>query len=457
MLSALTYPVRQPYRIRWITEIFYGVSAVVIVLLVIFNLIVSGYNTVTVVVANPNITDPKWWAPSWVPKGLRVIRTAPGECEPAVLPVNTELRTNSSLPLFTYTLLNTYGEHELAHAPYKANPLDSCRVHDMEMSIETKAIALEVTARVWCDIASNATRSRQFEVRFKNTQDAQFREDTIAEYMADRHNAGDSAHEQISQAGPTKDPILNVVGVVDVLSSDLTQILRMQWITWPTNDNYPEMGYVSWDATSETPHGTSALTIGALDASAGHYVTTDEDIISYFLDMNITMANLFIAIRDAIHLDLGHITPANIYVNRTMFNTLVVPDDYYAKVGSRIPPSHPDAHDYRAPSWGWGSAPSPNASWAQAFASTNQPVHNITLPVVLPSPNPPTVIDIMYLCPQYQLKSWGSLFMALFTGTFAMYASFYGLFAWLGPMLDRERNGPQPLELLVDQRNIESA
>ncbi|KAG8718173.1 hypothetical protein FRC09_013069 [Ceratobasidium sp. 395] len=425
-----------------------------------FAVVVSEYDTVTVILANPNITDPnQWWAPDWVPKGLRVIRTVPGECEPAVLPVNTELRTNSSLPLFTYTLLSTFDQHGLAQAPYKANPLNSCHVAYMSILMETKALTLDITARVWCEVASNVTRSRQFEARFKTTQDSRFRDDSFYEYMVQRGYTGYTSEEAgpISQLGPPKDTILNVLGVIDGLSSDLTQLLRMQWITRFASDTLrkgiPEIGYVFWEDPSGTPHSTSALSIGALDASAGHYLLSQN--ISYFLDMNITVANLFVAIRDAIHLDVGNITPANIYVNRSMFNNLIVSNNYYTDVASRIPLNHPEDH-FNAPSWGWGYAPGPNASWAQAFASTTQPVNNITLPISIPLPTPPSVIDIMYLCPQYQLKSWGSLFMALFTGTFTTYASLYGLFAWFGPMLDRKQNGPQPLELLVDQRNREA-
>ncbi|KAG9128578.1 hypothetical protein FRC07_000011 [Ceratobasidium sp. 392] len=323
------------------------------------------------------------------------------------------------------------------------------------MSIETKMISFDITTGLSCEVASNPARSRKFSAHFSNAQDAKWRFDTIVEYMADQSYYEEGSNDVISRDGPPKDPFLHVLGVVDALSSDLTELLRMQWIIWLSNSTLrskiPELGSVYWNAVkNQTPHGPLALSIGAFDAEKGQY--SGKEDISYFHKMNTTMANLFVALRDAIYLDLGYDTPANVYVNRSMFNSTIVPDSYYPKFVSQIPYDH-EFSDFSAPSWGWGSAPGPNMSWAQAFASTDQPVNNITLPIIISSPLPPSVINIMYLCPQCQVKSWGSLFMALFTGTFSAYASLYGLFAWLGPILDRERNGPQPLELLEDQHN----
>ncbi|KAG8763749.1 hypothetical protein FRC12_008427 [Ceratobasidium sp. 428] len=179
-----------------------------------------------------------------------------------------------------------------------------------------------------------------------------------------------------------------------------------------------------WGTASESPHDPEALGIGASSNAMTVYYSDEEDV-SYFRDMNTTVGNLFVAIRDAIHLDVGYVEPSNIYVNRTMFRQLIAPDDYFHELASRMPPDRSKNDDFSSLSWGWGWAPGDNASWAQAFASIDQPVNNITLPIKLPSPNPPSVIDIMYLCPQYRLKSWGSLFMALFTGIVKLSTKLY--------------------------------
>lgn len=117
----LTYPVEQPYRIRRITEIFYLSSFVLLALLItlngmctraivfdyhssaVFLAALVGYDVVTVLLPNPNVTNyEQWWAPAKLPDALK-IRTKPGECQPTRLPMGTPLKTNSSLPLFTYS------------------------------------------------------------------------------------------------------------------------------------------------------------------------------------------------------------------------------------------------------------------------------------------------------------------------------------------------------------------
>ncbi|KAG9122088.1 hypothetical protein FRC07_001680 [Ceratobasidium sp. 392] len=79
-------------------------------------------------------------------------------------------------------------------------------------------------------------------------------------------------------------------------------------------------------------------------------------------------------------------------------------------------------------------------TWSQALTDTDEPVKNITLPVILPPNYGPSVFDINYLCPVYQRKSWGSLVISVFTGTLSMLATVYGLFVWLAPALDKHRH-----------------
>jgi hypothetical protein len=109
-------------------------------------------------------------------------------------------------------------------------------------------------------------------------------------------------------------------------------------------------------------------------------------------------------------LDLGRITPENIYLNKTAFNSLirVEPNFSLQMIGS-------DNTYYGACSWSRGCA-SLNTTWAQALTGTNDPYHNISLPIILPSPVPPSVIDITYLCPIYVRKSLGNLLVSVFAG-----------------------------------------
>ncbi|KAG8692757.1 hypothetical protein FRC08_009555 [Ceratobasidium sp. 394] len=132
---------------------------------------------------------------------------------------------------------------------------------------------------------------------------------------------------------------------------------------------------------------------------------------------------------------------------------MIALDAYFPRLTSLMSTYYPDDVKNGACSWGWGCAPSFNVTWAQALTSTDQPVNNLTLPLSLPSPLPPSVVDMVYLCPQYQLKSWGSLLIAVFTGTFTMYVTIYEIFAWIAPLLDRKRKGPQPWERFITQQS----
>lgn len=79
---------------------------------------------------------------------------------------------------------------------------------------------------------------------------------------------------------------------------------------------------------------------------------------------------------------------------------------------------------------------------------------NITVPTVLPSGNAPAVVRVDYLCPQFRIKSPGSLITSVFigelrrrlgvhalifecVGTWSMYIALFGVFGFVGPMLEK--------------------
>ncbi|KAG8790875.1 hypothetical protein FRC12_010799 [Ceratobasidium sp. 428] len=466
MFSTLTYPVEQPYRLRWITEIFYAGSTVLIIILVIINVVLVGYDSVTVMISDPNITDyEQWWAPKSLPSALK-IRTKPGECDEAQLPENTPLRSNSSLPFFPYLLQNNFVQHDPAAdpqslrraTPYKANPLDICRVQTMTLTMEPKILSFIVTSTLLCDPTGDPPRARRFTTSFRRTDTPRFRPDSILEYMAymaSPNETDSNVYQKISREGPPKDPYLNVFGVIDALASDLIRTMVMRKVTWlqtgPNQPPVPELASIAWDPELDDQAPTNISRLG------GSWKTYRDGYWSegvYVRDIRTTIVNVFVALRDAIHLDVGYVTPTNIYTNKTAFNNMITLDDY--RSNTIVPLMYTyfadDARTSTTCSWGWGCTPNFNISWAQALISTSSPVNNITLPITLPSPLPPSVIDMVYLCPQYQIKSWGSLVIDVFTGTFTMYVTLYGIFVWIASNLDRKRRGPQPWERFMSQR-----
>ncbi|QRW13286.1 hypothetical protein RhiLY_12285 [Ceratobasidium sp. AG-Ba] len=447
---------------------FYAGSAVLIMLLVVVNLALVGYDEVTVTMPDPNITEyDQWWAPKSLPSALK-FRTKPGDCQEVTLPLNTALRTNSSLPLFTYYLTNNLNQFDSqkdslglrGQTPYQANPMNICRVQNMTLTMEPRILSFAVSTSLLCDPVGDPPRSRRFQTTFKRARDSRFRFDSVLDYMAytAAPNETDVSRYQIlSRDGPPKDPYVNALGAIDALATDLIHMMWMRKVTWfHINDTanqspVPELGSMSWDSRpdSRLPTDPSRLNWGTYTEGywyKGNYVRT----------INTTIVNMFLAMRDAIYLDIGYVLPENIYVNKTTFDQVIKIDPYGTELTPITWQYNLDGINTSTTlcSWGWGCTRNINTTWAQEFTSTGQQVNNISLPIVLPSPLPASVLDIVYLCPQYKLKSWGDLLVSLFTGTFTMYVTLYGIFAWLAPMLDRKRKGPQPWERYIEQQTL---
>ncbi|KAG9128579.1 hypothetical protein FRC07_000012 [Ceratobasidium sp. 392] len=400
-LSTLTYPIEQPYRLRWITEIFYAGSTVLILLLIVFNVVLVGYDSVAVMMPDPNITDyEQWWAPKSLPSALK-IRTKPGECDEAKLPLNTPLRTNSSLPLFPYELQNNFNQHDLesdprglrGETPYKANPLDICQVQSMTLTMEPKILSFVIASTLLCEPIGNPPRARHFKTWFRRADSPRFRPDSILEYMAymaymaSPNETDSNVYQKISRDGPPKDPYLNVLGVIDALSSDLIRTMWMRKVTWfyvnttSPQPPVPELGSLAWDAEIDD---RAPLDESRLDQSWKTYVDGYWYEGVYVRGISTTIVNVFVALRDAIHLDLGYVAPTNIYTNKTAFNSMIAIDSYRS---DRLVPI---MHTY--------------------FAE-----------------------DVR-------------------TSTFTMYVTLYGIFVWIASTLDRNRKGPQPWERFMNQR-----
>ncbi|KAG8737728.1 hypothetical protein FRC10_007885 [Ceratobasidium sp. 414] len=296
MFFTLTYPVEQPYRLRWITEIFYAGSVVLSVLLVVFNVALVGYDSVTVMISDLNITGyEQWWAPKSLPHALK-FRAKPGECDVAKLPTNTPLRTNTSLPFFPY------GKPNYLQVP-----------------------------PMMADEFSSTTKQLQ--------------------------------------------PIWLAVGLARPPSRDTLQGQPYDIPPPPYASTVPELGSMEWDSRLDdrAPTDRSWLKSWKTYTDGIWY----EGV--YIHSISTTIVNIFVAIRDAIHLDVGYVTPTNIHPNQTAFNNIIALDDYR----STLTPltfrySADDVKSSTTCSWGWGCTPNFNISWAQALTSTNDPVNNIT-------------------------------------------------------------------------------
>ncbi|CAE6414066.1 unnamed protein product [Rhizoctonia solani] len=105
--------------------------------------------------------------------------------------------------------------------------------------------------------------------------------------------------------------------------------------------------------------------------------------------------------------------------------------------------------------WGWGCY---NGTWTDALRNNASEAANITngLPLRFPDNSSPTVIDVDYVCPVYQIKRTGSFLVAVFVGTFSMYTALVGVFMSVAPIFDERYRRKHDLiqEHFVEEENV---
>ncbi|QRW13287.1 hypothetical protein RhiLY_12286 [Ceratobasidium sp. AG-Ba] len=411
--------------------------------------IVAGYEEITVLRTDPNFDPEQWWAPKRLPQALR-FRTTPGECEDTDLPRDTDLRTNSSLPLFTYRVANDLSspapeDSDGAQSPYKADPLDKCAVENMALVMEPKVLAFSIEASLLCDPTGKPPYARQFKASYWRAWNQVLRPDSIVSYIAPRNfHTQSTPYKSSAEPGiPSNSTYINALGVLDALSTDLINMMLLRQQTWvfppedPRSKNQvPDLGHLEWDAQND-----------ALPPNHRKRIKGGFEDYGYALGINTTIVNVLLAVRDAICLDIGNVSSTNIYTNKTAFNNLIQVEPLFdALLLPKMWQLHPDVMlvSLTQCTWVWGCTRNVNVTWAQELTSTNDPVNNIVLPLDLPSPLPRSVVKMVYICPQYRIKSWGSLMTAVFVGTFTMYLTVREAFTWIASKVKRKRKTPDP-------------
>ncbi|CAE6344967.1 unnamed protein product [Rhizoctonia solani] len=453
----LTHAHEIPYNSRSLVLGFYLCSATLVSLLIVLNLALVGYDTKLVLHKDPNITRyDHWWTSGYLPDILR-IRTNAGDCEVGKLNQDVTLKTNSSLPLFPYQFKSSYVfEHSrsidgativtrFVDGPYHANPLSSCFVSEMGLYYEPWWQNFKATATVTCEPTDQLPRFFKFTTFYSASGTPYMRPDSTLDYfILDVHpdkTALDFQRwiDQYTDFEIDNTSRLNVLGVLDVLAGDLSQIgwLQFDQLNDTERAAVPGMAFFGWDLKP----GGHALE----DGSRLELLTPDIWYTEFSNNANRTIINFMIAIRDAIHLDLGHITSDNIYLNKTAFNTYIQPNPLYLPVVEeyrrRFPKLDPEALSICT--WTRGCLPDSNATWTEILREDigKLPYNNIVLPIVEPNPALISVIDMTYLCPIYVRKSWGDLLVSVFSATFSMYGTLYTLFSLIGPKLDSSPKG----------------
>ncbi|GAB1518065.1 hypothetical protein RhiTH_001123 [Rhizoctonia solani] len=448
----LTHAHEIPYNSRVLVISFYFCSVILVSLLIALNVVLVGYDTKVTLRKDPNTTQHEyWWESDYLPSILR-FKDDPGDCEIGKLNQDVTLKTNSTLPLFPYQFKSSYifkhsdnidgakAVTRFVDGPYHANPLSSCFVSEMGLYYEPWWENFRATATVTCEPTDQLPRFFKFTTIYSASGTPYMRPDSTLDYfILDVHpdkTALDFQQwiDQYTDFEIDNRSRLNVLGVLDALAGDLSQIGWLQFDRLSDKERaaVSEMAFFGWNLKQ----GERTLD----DGSRLELFTPDPWYTEFSNNANRTIINFMVAIRDAIHLDLGHITSDNIYLNKTAFNAYIHPNPLYSSVvqeyQKRVPKLDPSA--LLICTWTRGCLPKSNITWAEILREDvgKLPYNNIILPIVEPDPTPISVIDMTYLCPIYVRKSSGDLLVSVFSATFSMYGTLYTIFSFIGPNLD---------------------
>ncbi|QRV74254.1 transmembrane protein [Ceratobasidium sp. AG-Ba] len=383
----------------------------------------QGYEIVPVLRSNPNITIAYWWSTRWIS-----IRSA-GNCDPVSLSKKLVFSTNSSL--FSYELRSVFNankQNNIDASSYMANPLSSCTVDSILFAMDIAQKTIKFDTPIFC-IGTNLPFSLSIISTFSMAQYNPYYDDIVAYYIQNKPTL-DGLGSGIRQIQHNTSSMSNIVGILDAVSTDLFAAL---YIIANNSIDSPAVLSTGGFFTCPTGRNTTCkaediiLTIPASGASYlnGTYLHT-EGIGTFLSPIEQSISNMFIVLRDAYHIDLGNILSSNTLLNASAFAERIHLDPMVSRV----------ANDTQFDNCSWGLGCTKGTTWTKQLLASN-PELVIAIPSVLPSGSAPAVIKVDYLCPQFRIKSPGSLITSVFIGTWTMYTALFGIFGLIGPMLEK--------------------
>ncbi|KAG9125058.1 hypothetical protein FRC07_009128 [Ceratobasidium sp. 392] len=297
-MSALEYPVTRKYTIPHLTPYFSVFSVVAIVAFAVLNVVLQGYDVVTVLRPDPNVTASYWWSTSKVS-----VRSA-GDCNPVSLSKEMTFSTNSSL--FSYTLRSTFSSNKrnvAGASSYMANPLSSCTVDGIVTTVDLGSRTFDFDIPVLC-LGSDLPFSLSLISTFSLNQKNQYYDDIVAHYI---QNKPSSEGLELGLSGllnkNASDP-LNTIGILDAISADL--IMALDTISATSVGMIPTK--ISTGGLLSCPGGPNAtcpaedrrMIVPASGATYpnGSYIVAD-GIGAFLAPIETSFLNMFIVLQDA--------------------------------------------------------------------------------------------------------------------------------------------------------------
>ncbi|CAE6479528.1 unnamed protein product [Rhizoctonia solani] len=490
-ISPLQYAVQKEYTIPYLPHAFYVILFLLLGILIPVNVALVGSDVVTTLKSDPTSIEDPWWMPRGWPSLLRPY--TPQRCQPASITDDMNLRTNSPMPIFKYVLQRAYANktarydptNRIYPVPYLANKLSNCEIRTITWRVEVPTTIMRYQAKIYCDLGGEESLDYDiadevvFIMTYNRANNNDLGPDDMIDYLSStivpetRDTAGHTYTVLPDLENLPTDPSSsnNVLAVLDGIFFDLSSAIWTEYRIWNATHESDidlfETYVVEWVAGA----GDYCRLGNAVNATCGNIVDngrwlrwygTTSDYgrdASFILPFDVTITNSFIALRDAIMIDLGNAKPSsNIYLNKTYFNEAIRTDPYHAQAGLTLE-NHPgDAHMNSTEYWNfcnfWRCV---DTSWAEAFRNVaeNQPLGNVVLPYQPKNAPSPSVLSFRYLCPTFRRKSTNALLVSVFVTTATILSTLYALFDLYMPKAEACYQKRQQASARAINRNIE--
>ncbi|CUA75856.1 hypothetical protein RSOLAG22IIIB_01856 [Rhizoctonia solani] len=461
-VSQLQYAVQKEYTIPYLPHVFYVVILLLLGILIPVNVALVGLDVVTTLKDDPTAVDNPWGIPRSWSSFLRPYTAQ--KCQPASITDDINLRTNSSMPIFKYTLQRAYSNKKIYDdptnriypAPYLANKLSNCEIRSITWRVEIPAIVMRYQAKIYCTLERDKSSDEipdemVFIMTYSRSGSTDLAPDDMIDHLASTvvpESRGHSYSDRPTLGNLPTDPSStnNVLAVLDGMYYDLQSAIWTQVYIWENMEEteWLDIYIVEWTAR-EGDYCRVNSTCGSMtnDIRWRRWYGIPNDYgrnVTFIMPFNITITNSLIALRDAIMIDLGNAqASSNMYLNKTYFDEVIRIDPYHAEgasiLGNRTGDLRMNSTEYWKFCNSWVCV---NTSLAEAFMkiTDDTPLKNIALPYRPKDTQVPSVLSFRYLCPTFQRKRTSALLVSVFVTTVTIMSTLYALFDLYMPKVE---------------------
>ncbi|KAH8831318.1 hypothetical protein DL96DRAFT_820177 [Flagelloscypha sp. PMI_526] len=399
---SVEYPITRPFGSRWFAPVTYTLAFLLLVVLVVVNTALAGYETVTVFSDSYNATHPLWFH-----KFLVTQKPEPGTlCDSKLFNVGDTFTTNYSIFQWQVEYIAVANVASSGFA-YKGTPLDGCDVTSIYVDGDMTGWNMDVTGVMTCKPTDG---SYEFTARSSYS---------ISALAGNYHpilGVTGVANPRVATSTPRGDvrPLLinaaaqtAALDVADRIEARLTTQASTSPVRLSAALELPWCPQVSAGAACSTKPPT--FTIQELDAvySNTSLVQATNDDLDYrnplVVDMYPPMANLIQIVYAGFRVDLGISSPNNILTQegawKSTLNTTFPATSTLPAVDSKLAHFLSKPSDFGIPS---NSIPLSTSGSAE--------------------------IRVVYPCKFQQRKKTGSAIIAVISATSAMFTAAWGVF-----------------------------